>query len=95
MSQNQNIKILDRNEIMQFALHYLTQHSFFKTKDISREYIKTYLNGEYSRTRNISGLIAQNIIRKLSETGILEKYNNNHIWKVNKDKFNQIPNIIT
>ena len=92
---SQNIEILNRNEIMQFALHYLTKHTFFKARDISHEYIKTHLNGEYSRKRSITCMISQRLIRKLHENRIVEKYNSNKIWKVNRAAFNQIHNIIT
>lgn len=76
----------DYDKFLEFALDYIKGHTYIRTKNISKLYLEftkyPYSAAEYSKLLyHLSMFLATNLIRKLHKSGVIERYNNNSVYK--------------
>ena len=77
--KGKRIIIAEKSELMEFAEKYIQSHTYINSRNMAREY-ENIGNREYP-SKSLIYRFAQ-IIRKLIEKGLIEKYNNKQYKKI-------------
>lgn len=71
--------IAEKSELLKFAEKYIQSHAYINSRNMAREYESVGNRGQPSQS--LTYRFAQ-VLRKLIEKGLIEKYNNRQYKKI-------------
>ena len=72
----------EKSELMEFAEEYIQSHAYINSRSMAREY--EGINNRGQPSLSLTYRFAQ-VLRKLIEKGLIEKYNNRQYKKIGMD----------